>query len=217
MPLVAPEHRPTLGDLLEPRIGRRALWVLAGLAVLAAALLLLLTRGSGEGEVVVVQRAGPAPFNLVHTAGLRRVAPAGDELLRLEARRPDGLFVQSFAVEPLRLPAYRGEVGGALPVEAAREIERLRRRFADFELVRDGKARVNDVPGYAISFRARLGARRLYGRVVLLPEPDPGARDGVRLVLLATPAGGVSSATDVGVRGVTKRPFRTFRFGTERP
>lgn len=217
MPLVAPEHRPTLGDLLVPRIGRRAVWVLAGLAVLVAGLAFVATRDAGGGDVVVVERSGPAPFNLVHTAGLRRVAPVGDELLRLEARRPDGLFVQSFAVESLRLPAYRGDIGGVLPVEAVREIDRLRRRFAEFELVRDGKARVNEVVGYAILFRARLGERRLYGREILLPEPDPGARDGVRLLLLATPAGGVGGAADVGVRGVVKRPYRTFRFGTERP
>lgn len=217
MAVVASEHRPTLGDLLTPRIGRRGVLILAVLAVLAAAGLLASALRSSSDEIVIVERSGPVPFNLAHTAGLERVAPQGDELLRLEARRDDGLFVQSFGVEPLRLPAYRGDIGGVLPVEAAREIERLRDRFAEFELVRDGKARVNDVPAYSISFRARLGERRLYGREVLLPEPASGSREGVRLLLLSTPAGGVNDAADVGVRGVIKRPYRTFRFGTERP
>lgn len=163
-----------------------------------------------------MSRAEPAPFNLRYTEGLERVAPKAGELVRLEARRGD-LFIQSFAVSPLRLPPYRGDVSGNLPVIAAREIEALRARFAEFELIQDGKTRVNEVSGHVILFRARLGRRRLYGRQILLPEPVSGARDGARLELLATPAGGVSRASEVGVRGVIKRPYRTFRFGTEKP
>lgn len=85
------------------------------------------------------------------------MAPREGEPLRLEARRGD-LFLQSFAIEPLRLPAYEGDVGGALPVIAAREIQALRRRFAEFELVQE--TRVNEVPAYSILFRARIGERR---------------------------------------------------------
>jgi hypothetical protein len=214
--VVLPEHRPTLGDLLRPRVGARGLKGLAVLVALAIVAFLAARLRDGEDGTVVVQRTGPVQFNLVYTEGLSRVAPRGRELLRLEARR-GSLFVQSFAVEPLALAPYRGDVGGALPVVAAREIDALRRRFDAFELVQDGKARVNEVPGYAILFRARLGRRRLYGREVLLPRPVPGTRDGVRLLLLATPVGGVSNAADVGIRGVVKRPYRTFRFGTERP
>ena len=38
----------------------------------------------------------------------------------------------------------------------------------------------------------------MYGRLVLLPEPVPGARTGVKLLMLATPAGGADKARDVG-------------------
>lgn len=216
-PAVLPEFRPTLAELLRPRLGRRLTPVVLALgigAVLAVAAFFLL-RSDGDGTTVV-QRTGPVQFNLRYTEGLDRVAPRGDEILRLEARRGD-LFVQSFTVSPLRLPPYRGEVVGFLPLFAAGEIDALRRRFSEFELVQDGKTRVNEVPGYSVLFRARLGPRRLYGRSIVLPETAPGARDGVRLLLEATPAAGVSKATDVGVRGVIKRPYRTFRFGTEPP
>lgn len=215
-PLVVPEYRPTLPELVHARGGRRALVAAGGLGLLALLLLAFVVLRPQDDSIDLLSNAEPAPFNFRYTAGLERVAPEGDELVRLEARRGD-LFIQSFAVSPLRLPAYRGETSGSLPVFAAGEIEALRSRFAEFELVQDAKTRVNEVPGHVILFRARLGKRRLYGRQVLLPEPLPGTRDGVRLLLLATPAGGVSRASEVGVRGVVKRPYRTFRFEAKAP
>jgi hypothetical protein len=185
-------------------------------ALAALAVIVFLWLGSREDTTEIVRRDGPVQFNLRYTSGLERVSPQGGEYVHLEARRGD-LFIQSFVVSPLELPPYRGEASGVLPLLAPAEIAALRGRFSRFELVQDGKTRVNEAPGYSILFKARLGRRRLYGRSVMLPEPGPGARDGVRLLLLATPAGGVSRATDVGVRGVVKRPYRTFRFGTERP
>jgi hypothetical protein len=216
-PAVLPEFRPTLPELLRPRLGRRLTTAVLALALLTVAVAAgFVALGPASDGTNFVQRAEPVQFNLRYTDGLERMAPRGDQLLHLEARRGD-LFVQSFTVSPLRLPSYRREVGGFLPVLAPAEIDALRERFSEFELVQDGKSRVNEAPGYSVLFRARLGRRRLYGRSIMLPELEPGARDGVRLLLLATPAGGVSKAADVGVRGVIKRPYRTFRFGTERP
>jgi hypothetical protein len=212
--LVLDRHRPTLGDLLAPRPRwvRRAVAAIAALVALA---LLARVLAPEQRGIEVVVRDAPA-FNLAHPAELVREPPAGEEVLRL-VRRRGPLFVQSFAVRPLTLPAYRGEVSGILPIAADREWASLERRFARLELVQEGKTRVNEVPGYQLLFRARLGARRLFGRVVLLPEPVAGARRGWTLELLATPAAGVSRAADVGVRGVIKQPYRTFRFGEEAP
>jgi len=212
---VAPEFRPTLRDLIASRLGRRGLRVAAAVAALLALALAYEVLRPVDDGIDVVRREGPVQFNLRYTPPLAPVAPEGDELLRLEARRGD-LFVQSFAVSPLRLDPYRGDVGGVLPALAVREIDALRGRFAEFELVEDGKTRVNEVPGYNVLFRARMGKRRLWGRQVLLPGREPGARDGVRMLLLATPAAGVSNASEVGIRGVVKRPYRTFRFGVEK-
>ncbi len=146
---------------------------------------------------------------------MHELPPRAGELLRLE-RRSGGRLLDSFVVEPLRLPAYTGDVGGVLPIVADRELAALRRRFPGLEPVQEGKARINKVAGYTMAFRASRRPR-LYGRVVLLPQPVPGARDGVRLLLLATPEAGAGNARDVGVRGLVKLPYRTFRFGTEAP
>jgi hypothetical protein len=215
-PLVAPAHRPTLGDLTRSWPRRRRIAAVAAVVAAALAALIgwLLLRGDDAVRVVVEQ---PIAFNLRHPPEMTRRPPQGDQVLRLERRRPDGLFVDAFAVEPLALPPYRGEPSGALPAFAVTELAALERRYAAFEWVREGKTRVNEVPGYAIEFRARLGERRLYGRVVLLPEPRPGARRGARLVLLATPAAGVANAGDVGSTGAHALPYRSFRFGTEAP
>jgi len=218
--LVREEYGPTLPDVVGPRLrgvpgGLRAMLAVAAVLLLAALAYMALARRA-EAVNEYVQRDG-LTFNFRYPDALALLQPRGAEIVHLERKRADGLFVQSFAVEPLELPAYRGEASGLLPVTADAEKAALARRFRDFELVQEGKARLNEVSGYGIVFRARLGERRLFGREVLLPEPKPGARRGVRLLLLATPAAGVSRPEDTGVRGVIKRPFRTFRFGTEAP
>jgi hypothetical protein len=218
--IVADAHRPTLPELVGPRLARLPAAVRLALAVACAVLLLaivaLIALRPGEAVTEYVQRSG-LTFNFRYPDPLVRAAPQGNEIVRVQQVRSDRLFVQSLAVEPLELPAYQGAVGGLLPIVADGETKALAARFREFELVQEGKTRLNEVPGYAIAFRARLGARRLLGRLVLLPEPVPAARRGVRLLLLATPSAGVNRAEEVGVRGVIKRPFRTFRFGTEAP
>jgi hypothetical protein len=212
---VRPEHGPTLPEILPAR-HRRA----AGAALLLVVLVIagLSLRASTDGVSVV--RTEPLAFNFHHADALTQVDPRGGEILRLE-REVNGKFNQAFAILPLSLPAYRGDVGGTLPLVADGEIKSLKERYAQFELVEEGKARINDVAGYQVVFRARLGERRLYGRLVLLPETFDGEparpRRGVRLLVEATPSAGVGKAEDAGVRGLTKRPFRSFRFGTEAP
>ena len=39
----------------------------------------------------------------------------------------------------------------------------------------------------------------------------------MKLLMLATPAGGADKARDVGTSGAVKTPYRSFRFGTEGP
>jgi hypothetical protein len=232
--LVLEEHRPTLADLLRPRLARAPRWLRWALAAMLVVVVLLvlwrLLAGGSDGETQYVHRT-PVVFNFHYPAPMHRVAARPPEIIRVERRR-GSLFLDSFAVEPLSLPPFRGDVSGELPVYAEREIEALRKRFPqDFELTREGKARVNAVPGYDVQFRARLGERRLFGRIVLLPEPAAGedladptgelenarSRRGVRLVMLATPASGAVRPRDVGARGNLKTPFRSFRFGTEGP
>jgi hypothetical protein len=207
--LVAPEHRPTLREELAPLRPRTRWAILAVLAVVVIALAVAALDGEDGGERIVRER--PIAFNLRTAPGMREVKPEPGELLRLE--RPG---LDSIAVEPLRLPAYRGDLGGVLPIVASHELQALKRRFPALEPVEEGRARVNDVAGYSLAFRISRSPRT-YGRLVLLPRPAPGARDGVKLLLQANPEAGVEKAADVGQSGQLKIPYRSFRFGTEWP
>jgi hypothetical protein len=207
--LVAPPHRPTLKEELTGLPKRLRIVAIAVLALLAVVAIFLLAGGAtaADGTRVVVEE--PIAFNLRYPDGMERVED--DTLLHLQRPGKD-----EFTVEPLELPAYTGDVGGVLPVEASREVERLRERFPSLELVEEGKVRINRAAGYSLVFRASRSPR-MYGRLVLLPEPVPGARTGVKLLMLATPAGGAGKARDVGTSGAVKTPYRSFRFGTEGP
>jgi hypothetical protein len=153
-----------------------------------------------------IKRTKPIAYTLHYPSSMHEVKPAEGELLHLRRKGKD-----DFILERLQLPPYEGDVGGALPVIAARELTTLRERFPDLEPVEETKTRVNRVVGYTLSFRASRKPR-LYGRLVLLPEPVPGTRDGVKMLLLATPSGGAAKAEDVGSSGRLKTPYRSFRF-----
>ena len=211
MPVVAPEHRPTLREELAP-LPKRTRWaVLAVLGLLLAALLVALTREASVSGTRVVVNGPDFDFNLRYPDGFERVDPAPGELFKVQ--RPD---LDSLVVEPLELPAYKGDVGGVLPIVAARELDALKERFPQLEPVEEGKARINKVAGYTLAFRASRSPR-LYGRLTLLPEPVPGTRTGAKLLMLASPDAGAANARQVGTSGAVKTPYRSFRFGTESP
>lgn len=210
---VEPEYRPALPDL----IGRRPARIVVGVALVLAALLAAV--GSyfvfvrKADDVNVVHRSAPV-FNFRHSKVLRSVAPDPGGILRLESRR-GSLFLQSYAVSALHLPRYRGAVSGLLPAFASRYRTALERRFDGFVALGEGRTRINAIPGYTLTFRARLGQRTLWGRDVLLVPDVPGAREGVVLRLLQTPAAGATTVDAVGAVGALKKPLRSFRFGTE--
>ena len=215
---VKPELGPTLPQLLRPWWRRASMPVRVLVGAVTAVVVALLVVGAiggasrGDTHVVVEQ---PVAFNLRHGPTLHRVKPDAGALLALEATRGD-LFLQSFHVEPLRLPSYEGLPAGELPVVAERLKDRLARRFAEFRLVEEGRTTINEVHGYEVVFAARSeDDRRLYGRWVMLVPEEPGKRDGVTLELLGTPAAGIPNAEAIGDEGQLKLPMRSFRFGTE--
>jgi hypothetical protein len=215
-----PGFGPTLLELLAPRwrrLGARARMSVVAAGAVAVVLAAVALSLAIEGDNEYVHREFPT-FNLRWADELERVSPRPGEYLRLEQRRGP-LFLQSFAVAPLRLPPYRGDPAGELPIYAETHIAALARRLEGFQPGCDGcgegKTRINDVPGYAISFRAKLGSRTLYGRDVLIVPEEEGVRDGVVLSMRATPAAKVAGPGAVGSGGVLKLPLRSFRFGTE--
>jgi hypothetical protein len=211
--VVKPQFGPTLPQLVAtlPRARRIAAVALVALLIAGVAVLAL-REGAGETQAVV---RGPATFNLVYGPQLERVSRPG-ALLALRRERA-GLFLDSYVVRPLDLPAYHGAAGGMLPVYAGHDLEGLHRRYGAFELEGDGRTRINNAIGYQLVLRAKRGPRTLYVRhMLLVPETPEGARRGVVVELESTPAAGTPNAVGIGNAGPLKQAMRSFRFGTSR-
>jgi hypothetical protein len=212
--VIKADYGPTLVQLLARRslVIRAAAAAIAALIVLGAAFILISSRGD---ETAVVVRE-PITFNLIYGQQWdRRQAPGA--ILALRNTGANGLFLDGYTIRPLKLPRYRGVVSGTLPVYAVGYVRDIRDRYEDFEQISEGRSRINNAIGYEVTFRARLGTRRLYGRHYLLVEEEPaGRRRGVVIELASTPAAGTPRAIDIGNHGALKTPLRSFRFGEDR-
>jgi hypothetical protein len=214
--LVKPEYRPTLPELLRPlpRWARRCAW--AALALLAAIAVWLGTGGAKPPETHVVVH-GARTFNLAWGARMHRVSRPG-ALLALENRR-NGLFLDSYVVRAVTLPPYRGFAGGSvLPILAGRRLQEIAATASGFMPSNppEGRTRINDAPGYQITWRERQNGRTIYARDVWLVPPVDGERNAVLIELRSTPAANTPNADRTGGTGALKQPVRSFRFGTER-
>jgi hypothetical protein len=221
MSVVRPEFGPTLPELLAPRVAvlPRAAQLCGALACVVAVLAVafVLLRGNDPPRTALVVRE-PVAFNLLVAPPLRRVAPQGRETLRLETG-PDIQAPQSFAVSPLRVRAYRGDVTAVVMGMSSGIITRMRETVPGFVWRGDGRVSYNRQPGYEISFQARLRGRTTYGRrVLLMPNPADGPpREGLDITILAARSDAVPSVASVGANGALKTAVRSLRFGTERP
>lgn len=212
---VAQAFRPTLREELARRrpVTRRAITALLVLVVLGWLAFVLAPDKQGTRYV---HRSAPV-FNLRYADAFEKLAPQRGEILHIRRKARGGRVVDAFSVSPLSLPPYRGDVNGLLPVYAERVLGELRAAYPGLRLVEEGKARVNLVAGYSILFRVGRGEQRMFGREVLLPEAEPGARTGVRMALRTWKGSGVGMARELGARGALKTPYRSFRYGTEAP
>ncbi|GAC1488652.1 MAG: hypothetical protein NVS1B9_09080 [Solirubrobacteraceae bacterium] len=205
-PPLKPEFGPTLEQLLAPRwraASRRTRRAWIGLSVFVAAL--------GAAIAVFYPRDGwvvhhgpPVSFNLRYPRTMQRVAAGSGYYARI---RGEGA---SFALAPLRLPEYRGEVSGAEPLYADGYIKSLAARTPGFRLQSEGKTRVNTTPGYTFTY----SAPGLIGRVVFLTPAVSNSRDGVTLVMSTVPNSHDTGPDQVAVNDVLQEPLRSFRFGT---
>jgi hypothetical protein len=211
---IKPEYGPTLGRLLSPRW--RAASPLArgfvracviGIVALAIGAFLTL-------ENAHYSQGGAVPLSFAYR-GLDRVHTLPGQYVRLERHTSDGRLEDSFALEPLQLPAYSGEVTGELPVYAAGYIGELRSQYKDFALQAEGKTRVNTVPAYQVIYTASVDGQTMWGRNVLLLAEKPGIRRGVKIVMLTTPTANkeVTTPQEVASEGVLLRPLKTLTLG----
>jgi len=217
--LVRRAFGPTLPSVLQRRFGVPRIVTLAVAAVLGLAATAVVVAAATAGRDTpgeqLIHRGEPV-FNLLHTTDVvRRVPPREGELLRLEARR--GRLSAEVVVLPLELPAYRGNVTrGLLPAFAVPYTARLRAELPGFQLRDEGRARVNDAPGYQIGYRARRPGERVGGRDVLLVPDETSIRGAVVLRYRQTARGGRPGQAAVEAIGLARKAFRSFRYGTER-
>lgn len=208
----------SLPALLERRWGipRRTTLLATGALVVATVLVyLLFIRDPFYGRDQYVHRKPPV-FNVLLTPGVvERVAPRPGEFVRLHARQ--GPVRASATVRPLRLPAYRGDVSGLLPVYTDGRTRRLARSVPNFEVTLDGKARVHAAPGYQVGFSYGSPAFPREGvDIIVIPPEMPRARDGVILSYRAVrPAGRLPPRQRRVIRAM-RSAFRSFEFGPDR-
>jgi hypothetical protein len=236
-----PDYGPSLPDLVRPWLRNRSR---PQRIALGAAVLLLLV---GVAALAIRSEAGvgsyqqtepdarerglnPIEFHFDHSRKLELSKPQG-AYVRAERRR-DGELVASLTVSPFRMERREGFIAGYLPLVAT-DLERdAARRYDNFRLQFEGRARVNEVEGYQFAFTARLARagggepRQLFGRIVVLPEPydyeepekehPPGQNPtrGLLITMLATTLDEPDSPTRVGDEGILQKPFRSFRFGS---
>jgi hypothetical protein len=208
--LVLPEYGPSGPELVRRHLGPRGRVALAAAGVVLLAVIALLVVSAGDGLTKFEHRAAPQFTLLYPPAEVDRVEPRPSELARLEARR-NGLRID-VTVRPLTLPPYEGSVSGLLPVYADRHAAALARELPGFRYQRDGKARVNDAPGYQLRYRAG----RMTG-IDLLIVPEDGDREGVLLRFRQTNPQRALGAGQKELAKATRKAFRSFRFGLDRP
>jgi hypothetical protein len=218
MSVVREEFGPTLPELLGPRlhVGVRTVWrALAAAAIVVVLLLfwLVFVRGTPGQAGVVVRK--PVTYNLIFTDALKRVAPRAGETLRLQSRSGPQ---QSLAVRPLRLAPYKGDVSAALTLLSAQLIKQMSAEYPGFLWRGDGRVNINQQPGYQIVFQARIGGHTTYGkRVLLVSAPDPPPRTGLDITMLSERSPAIPRADAVAANGPLKTPYRSVRFGAQRP
>lgn len=216
-----PGFGPSLPAWLRQRFGVPPVVTLAvvGVLALAASVAVVLAIASPPYPGTQIVHSSPPPvFNLLNQpAFMHEAKPHPGELMRLEGRR--GKLDVSVVVRPLRLPRYDGDVThGLLPVYADRFADEQAKLLPGFQLVSEGRARVNNGVGYEIAFQSVRPGRRVYGRDALLVPDDPEEGKGlVTLSLRQEKAGGpFSKGGERNLAYQSKKAYRSFRFGTSR-
>ncbi len=211
---VKAQYGPSLVRLLAPRwhAASRVARVSVTLAALALVALLL---GAGLTlENTHFSHGGPVPFGFDYR-DLYRVPADPGGYVKVQSRYADGALKYSYAVDPLRLPAYVGAVEGELPVYASSLVRELAHRYPGFALRGEGKAKVNStLIGYQIAFAARVDGAYTWVRELLFTPPRSHPRAGVLITMLSAPnaTSAVLSPLEVGESGVLLRALKSFTF-----
>ncbi len=193
---------------------RRA--IIAGAVLIVGALVyLVFIRDPLDGNAQVVRAKAPA-FNVLYKDDIiRKVKARPGELLRLKAKR--GPLLATTTIRRLRIPDYRGDVAGLLPVYADGHARGLAGRYDGFRQTVDGRARVHTAPGYEIGFTFTTPDGIGEGTdLLVMPFDEEHPRDGVLLSYRLTKPDGRQPRRLRKAAKAMRSAFRSFEFGTDR-
>jgi hypothetical protein len=212
---VRPEFGPSLPELVSRRfsVSRRAATIGAAVTLIVVLVAIKLATDDGLDQLTV---NGRPSFNVLYDAGLlKKVTPHAGELMRLEGRR--GRVAVDVTARAANLPPFDGDVlGGQLPLYTAQYAFRLKAQLPNFALGDEGKARINQAPGYQIAYTSGTPGNRTFWReVFVMPEADQADRTIV--LRMRQTFSGRAGRRGRALLKATKKAFRSFRFGTRRP
>jgi hypothetical protein len=215
-PLVLPEYGPTLPELARRRIGWRERTTVALLFALAAliALGLFVVRPEVDPLAKYVHHDDPV-FNILYRrSALHPVAPQGAELVRLQGKR--GRLTVTIAVERLQLPPASGDIAhGLLPAFASQHVDELRRALPQFQLRAEGRARVNNAPGYEVRFRTGPPRRRTFGNDLMILPTETNAADALLVTARRTITGKPRfGKREAALNKAAAKAYRSFKYGS---
>lgn len=208
-----PGYGPTLPELLAPR-WRRASPLTRGLCLAFVILLVALAAGLA---LVLRNRSyshgGPVPFSFSYRS-MERAAPEPGGYVKL-VHYVDGRLEDSFAVGPMGLGPYRGNLQPQLLILANAYIRRLERSVPGFRLYGQGKTPVPNGRRYQVLYETTIAGRRMYGRNVLVFPERQGARQGLVITMLSSTAADeeIRSPLRVGSTGLLYKPLHSFTVG----
>jgi hypothetical protein len=208
------EYGPTLGRLLAPRWNVAPRLARLAAITIGVGLVVVLIGAGLTLENARYSHGGPVPFSFAYR-DLYRVPPEPGGYVKVESRWPNGELKYSYAVDPLRLPPYSGELTAEIPLFATSYANALSRRYRDFALSGEGKSKINNtLTGYQVAYSAILDGEPVYGRDILMVPQGSGVRDGVVIRILAATSANVqvTSPREVAQTGILLRPLKTFSF-----
>lgn len=214
VPLMRPEFGPTLPELISRRfsVSRRAVAVGAVVALIVAAVVIKFAVDDGRDKLVV---HGKPSYNVLYDPSqLHKAAPQGDEQMRLVGKRPH--VSVELTARPAKLPPFHGDViGGQLPLYTTQYVDGLKPQLPGLQVSGEGKARLNQAPGYQVGYTSGPAGNKSFWREVwVMPKADKPEQTVV--VRMRQTFSGRPGPRGQALLQATKKAFRSFRFGTHR-
>jgi len=144
--------------------------------------------------------------------------------VRVERRIADkgGKFTQeNFAVGYFHGTGTAAGDKELMPKVAKQLEEQFAHGFSNYKFISSGPAKLGKYTGYGFRFESVIketphGTVTLWGRTLLLPNPQAGKKNGVTIVMMGSSlVPEIKSASDVGVKGQLPIILKSFKLGKD--